>query len=367
SDGWRTVDISGDMQGKDPKSLADIATAFGDAIKALGPLRSTTPTTAYSNVTAEVRTADAGPSLRRQLRITSGAAGVASRVEVLPFETTQENLTGALKLGSRNGGIEVFGHSALRPMDSAPHDSYFIVDDTEDTAGPRRVSQVVAGAEGSLPQPTDYADAFAWLDKITDVSLIAVPGVGSSFLADRGMGYCRNRQLSDCFYIADMPSYYDTLQEAKDYVQEINTPNSYGAVYFPWLKMPDPTGQSPLPLVVPSSGFVAGMYAQIDARRGVWKAPAGLEAALSGAVGLTAELSDQEHGDLNKQPKSVCVIRKFAASGMVLWGARTLSTDPEYSYIPVRRVAIMLRKSIYDGIQWAVFEGNDERLWSALR
>jgi len=164
-----------------------------------------------------------------------------------------------------------------------------------------------------------------------------------------------------------MPSYFDTLEEAQTYAGEINTPNSYGAVYFPWLKMPDPTGVSAQPIVVPPSGFVAGTYAAIDSRRGVWKAPAGLEAALAGAVGMTAELTDQQHGNLNKQTKSVCVIRKFAGSGLVLWGARTLSTDPEYKYIPVRRTAIMLRKSIYDGIQWAVFEGNDERLWSSLR
>ena len=78
-------------------------------------------------------------------------------------------------------------------------------------------------------------------------------------------------------------------------------------------------------------------------------------------------MTDQEQGDLNLRAKSVCVLRKFQDSGLVLWGARTLSTDPEYKYIPVRRTAIMLRKSIYNGIQWAVFEGNDERLWSSLR
>jgi len=367
NEGWRTVDITSAMQGKDAKKLADVAAALDAAISALVPLRSTTPAAAYSGATVDVLTPDAGQPNQRKLRITSGVAGVASRVEIMPFEESDANLTGALKLGPRSGGVEVFGHSPMRPMDTAPGDYYYIGDDTVDTTAPRRVSARVPGDDGTLPQPTDYADALSWLDKVTDVSLIAVPGAGSSFVADRGMSYCRNRPLSDCFFIADMPSYYDSLEEAKQYVGDINTPNSYGAVYFPWLKMPDPTGKLPLPLIVPPSGFVAGMYAQIDARRGVWKAPAGLDAALSGAVGLTAELTDQEHGDLNKQPKSVCVIRKFAASGMVLWGARTLSTDPEYTYIPVRRVAIMLRKSIYDGIQWAVFEGNDERLWSALR
>jgi phage tail sheath protein FI len=99
----------------------------------------------------------------------------------------------------------------------------------------------------------------------------------------------------------------------------------------------------------------------------VWKAPAGTEAILAGPVGLTAELTDGEHGDLNNTPKSVCVIRRFPTTGIVAWGARTVSSDPEYKYIPVRRTAIMLRVSIYNGIQWAVFEPNDEPLWASLR
>lgn len=109
------------------------------------------------------------------------------------------------------------------------------------------------------------------------------------------------------------------------------------------------------------------MYAQIDAKRGVWKAPAGTEAILAGPVGLVTELTDVQQGNLNKAKKSVCVIRKFPDSGIVLWGARTLSSDPEYKYIPVRRMAIFLRVSIFNGIQWAVFEPNDAPLWSQLR
>jgi phage tail sheath protein FI len=109
------------------------------------------------------------------------------------------------------------------------------------------------------------------------------------------------------------------------------------------------------------------MYAQIDAKRGVWKAPAGTEAMLGGTVGLVTDLTDVQHGNLNKPKISVCVIRKFPDAGIVLWGSRTMSSDPEYKYIPVRRMAIMLRVSIFNGIQWAVFEPNDEELWAALR
>ncbi|MDC4202828.1 MAG: phage tail sheath subtilisin-like domain-containing protein [Candidatus Manganitrophus sp.] len=109
------------------------------------------------------------------------------------------------------------------------------------------------------------------------------------------------------------------------------------------------------------------MYARIDAKRGVWKAPAGTEANIGGAVGLTKEITDAEQDTLN--PIGVNVIRVFPASGIVIWGARTVATqaDPEYRYVPVRRTAIFIEQSIYNGIQWAVFEPNDEDLWASLR
>src|SRR5207248_5101870 len=101
---------------------------------------------------------------------------------------------------------------------------------------------------------------------------------------------------------------------------------------------------------------IAGLYARIDPSRGVWKAPAGTEASLGGAVGLAIDLTDVQHGNLN--PLNVNVIRRFAASGIVAFGARTVTSDPEWKYVPVRRMAILLRVSIYYGIQWAVFEPN---------
>jgi hypothetical protein len=365
-DGWRTVDVTANLAkpGRLASNLGDIAASLKEAITALPPLHTTTLADAYARADVQVSTPDATKPNERKIKIVSGTKRIGSSLQILPAEDVTTSLTGALFLGPRSGGVEADGTWRMRPMDSAAGDRYFVGDDAVDA---NRVSAVRLGDDGSLPQPLDYANALHWLDKVTDVSLIAVPGVGSSFVADSGMGYCRNRPLSDCFFIADMPSYYDTLEEAQRYANDINTPNSYGAVYFPWLTMPDPTGVSPVPIAVPPSGYVAGMYAQIDARRGVWKAPAGLEAALVGAVGMTADITDQQQGILNLPPKSICVIRKLQGSGIVLWGTRTMSSDSEYKYIPIRRTAIMLRKSIYAGIQWAVFEGNDERLWSSLR
>jgi phage tail sheath protein FI len=109
------------------------------------------------------------------------------------------------------------------------------------------------------------------------------------------------------------------------------------------------------------------MYAKTDAQRGVWKAPAGTVAALAGATGLMVNFTDVEQGNLNPDPYHVNLIRQFPAAGRIIWGARTITSDAEWRYIPVRRMAISLRVSIYNGIQWAVFEPNDEPLWSQLR
>jgi phage tail sheath protein FI len=111
--------------------------------------------------------------------------------------------------------------------------------------------------------------------------------------------------------------------------------------------------------------MIAGLYASIDGRRGVWKAPAGTEAGLAGVVSLADQVSDVKQDLLN--PFGVNAIRRMPGAGIVSWGARTLATNPEWKYIPVRRMAIMMEVSIYEGIQWAVFEPNDAPLWSLLR
>ncbi|MBI5559231.1 MAG: phage tail sheath subtilisin-like domain-containing protein [Deltaproteobacteria bacterium] len=356
NDGYRTVDLTVALAAADVSDLDDIRAAIAATIQAMTPLRESTPANAY-NVTVTVQDAN-------MLRITSGNTGAASKVEIVAAGDPLENAATALRLGKRNNGAEVHGSSAMRPRNTPSEDFYYLGDDTVNGA----VSAVQPGSDGTLPlHDNDYTSAFAWLDTIRDVSLLAVPGIGSTGVADAGMNYCRNRPLSDCFYIADMNRDDINLEDATRYRDDINTPNSFGAVYFPWLKSLDPTGLSAEPISVPPSGFVAGMYAQIDAKRGVWKAPAGTEAVLGGTVGLVTDLTDIQQGALNKNKKSVCVIRKFPGSGIVLWGARTLSSDPEYKYIPVRRMAIMLRVSIYNGIQWTVFEPNDEELWSQIR
>jgi uncharacterized protein len=114
---------------------------------------------------------------------------------------------------------------------------------------------------------------------------------------------------------------------------------------------------------------LAGIFARTDAQRGVWKAPAGLAATLSGVQRLSVTLTDPEIGELN--PLGVNCLRLAPAAGPVAWGARTLEGDDrlasEWKYIPIRRLALFIEESLYRGTQWVVFEPNDEPLWSQIR
>ena len=109
--------------------------------------------------------------------------------------------------------------------------------------------------------------------------------------------------------------------------------------------------------------------ARTDVNRGVWKAPAGIEATLSGAEGLTVNMTNEENGLLN--PIGVNCLRSFPNIGRVVWGARTLKghdqLSDDYKYVPVRRLALFIEESLYRGTQWVVFEPNDEPLWAQIR
>ncbi len=140
------------------------------------------------------------------------------------------------------------------------------------------------------------------------------------------------------------------------------------ALYFPRVKQADPLRNGQLDIFVPC-GIIAGIMAKTDTDRGVWKAPAGIDAALNGIQGLQVNLSDAQNGDLN--PLGINCLRSFPVTGRVVWGARTLrgadQLADEYKYISVRRTALFIEESLYRGTQWVVFEPNDEPLWAQIR
>ena len=140
------------------------------------------------------------------------------------------------------------------------------------------------------------------------------------------------------------------------------------ALYFPRLIEADPNLGGQLDTFVPC-GAVAGVLARTDSQRGVWKAPAGIDASLTGVAGLAVEMTDAENGLLN--PLGINCLRTFPVYGRVVWGSRTMrgadAAADEYKYVPVRRTALYLEESLYRGLKWVVFEPNDEPLWAQIR
>jgi len=230
------------------------------------------------------------------------------------------------------------------------------------------------GNNGEVPDQDAYDAVWARFTKIRDINIILLPGQvytesGNPFI-DSAIAHCE--AMRSRMVIIDPPVGTE-LNDEND-VTDLGLPTqTYCALYYPWVKVANPfynadtnPGAERTVLVAPSA-FGAGMWAKTDGRRGVWKAPAGVETSLLGVAGLEWTVEDAEQDFLN--PLGVNALRKMPGYGTVVWGTRTLSTksNPEWRYIPVRRTAIFIEQSIYNGIQWAVFEPNDHRLWSSLR
>jgi phage tail sheath protein FI len=180
------------------------------------------------------------------------------------------------------------------------------------------------------------------------------------------VSFCKRQRA---FLIIDCPDSWQTLDDALDNLSDFDSLRSENAaMYFPRVQMPDPLDANRL-RPFPPCGIVAGVYARTDSQRGVWKAPAGQEASLTGVRALVYKLNDRENGMLN--PLGLNCLRVFPVVGPIVWGARTLlGADvlaSEWKYIPVRRLALFIEESLYRGTQWVVFEPNDEPLWAQIR
>jgi uncharacterized protein len=203
------------------------------------------------------------------------------------------------------------------------------------------------------------------LDTVPIFNLLCVAGETDSTMIQNLQAYCVGQRA---FYIVDS-AVNDTFTSVQGKLSGITGANSINsALYFPWINAPDPLQQGRI-AQFPPSGFVAGIYAATDAARGVWKAPAGIDASLTGDSGPTVPLTDLQNGTLNVQ--AVNCIRHFPVYGDVVWGSRTLrgndQVGSEWKYVPIRRLALFLESSLCDGTKWVVFEPNDERLWGQIR
>lgn len=222
----------------------------------------------------------------------------------------------------------------------------------------------------------DFLNVFkanAPLDKLPVFNLLATPGVSAQLVVDQAISFCERKHA---FFIMDPPQRHSadgfggTLDLIQDYIKQAHVPKlSNVAVYFPWLASRNPLTDEEIE--IPPSGAAAGIFARTDRTRGVWKAPAGLEAGVRNTSGVVerGKMTDMKQGTLNHD--GINVIRAFPGLEPVVWGARTLgSVNPAYEqwkYVPVRRMALFLEQSLLRSLGWAVFEPNAEPLWSAIR
>ena len=248
-------------------------------------------------------------------------------------------------------------------------------------AGSYPVTGVVAGgtSDGGAVDEADYVSGANFqadkkglyaLDKADLVNLLVIPPYKADDVEPNvltaALAYALDRRA---ILVMDPPAAWGSRAQAVTGVGVATfTSSKNAALYFPRIRQPDPLRDGQLRTFAPS-GAVAGVIARTDATRGVWKAPAGLDATVDGVAELAVALNDNDIGLLN--PLAVNCLRSAPAAGHVVWGARTRAGDDrlasEWKYLPVRRTALFLEESLYRGTQWVVFEPNDEPLWAQIR
>jgi uncharacterized protein len=240
---------------------------------------------------------------------------------------------------------------------------------------------VALSAPEAPPAPkvtaTDYVGdvsdrtGFGGLEALEDVTMLCVPDAMAAYqqgvLDDEGLKAVQLAMIAHCELMSDRVAILDAppglnAQKLKDWRMNFAGYDSkFATLYWPWIKVMDPaTGKAAF---VPPSGHIAGIWARNDDTRGVHKAPA--NEVIRGAIALELNITKGEHDTLN--PVGVNCIRSFPGQGIRVWGARTLSSDPEWRYLNVRRLFNFVEKSILLGTNWVVFEPNDPMLWDRVR
>jgi phage tail sheath protein FI len=313
-----------------------------------------------SNATVEVIGA---PSTEQYLRI---KAGTANPADILTFTDSAGTLAADLGLNAAaraNVQQYALGAAAAAGAQALP-----------DSAQQAGVDGDLPGANDLIGNPDDKEGMYALLD-VDLFNILCIPDTmrlsdADAFqVASNAISLCEEKRA---FYILDVPqadSLRDEVPEIKQWLDDNATlRDKNAALYFPRPETPDALNGFRLRAIA-SSGTLAGLYARTDSARGVWKAPAGIEATLRGVQRLEYKLNDPENGVLN--PLAINCLRTFPVYGNVSWGARTLvgadQLASEWKYIPVRRLALYIEESLYRGTQWVVFEPNDEPLWAQIR
>jgi phage tail sheath protein FI len=256
------------------------------------------------------------------------------------------------------------------------NDDAWVVQASVGVAGAVRPDETTApvnltgGGNGTASPANDDFTGITGLgafDIVDDINIVSVPDSSARDVMRRGINYCERR--GDCFFVAHAGQLEDAAATALNFKQAsgplypLQSPlnSSFGALYVPWIEVND--GRRALQ--VPPDGAVAGRYSATDVRRGVHKAPGGTEdGRLRNVLRLRRRLSVDESAILN--PNGINALREFRGVGRVIWGVRTLSSDPALRYVSVRRFLLMIEESIAESTKWVVFEPNTQALWRKI-
>lgn len=339
-----------------PATAQALAQRLQALLRGLKPLSSATVAVVGSAATQQFLVVKAGTASAGDVVALSDAGGLGKK---LGFASAQQNVQ------QYSLGAGAAAQAQLLPTAGAAAGSDGQVDVVDDAAG---------FAAGLIGDPVAKSGMYALYDVdlfniLCIPATMILPDAAAAQVATDAIALCTQRRA---MYLLDAPQAdknRDTLPEIMAWLDANAALRSRNAaLYFPRADIADPLNGFRARQVAPS-GTVAGLWARTDGARGVWKAPAGTEASLSGVQKLEYKLTDPENGVLN--PLAINCLRTFPVYGPVCWGARTLygadQMADDYKYIPIRRLALFIEESLFRGTQWVVFEPNDTPLWAQIR
>ncbi len=238
----------------------------------------------------------------------------------------------------------------------------------EETLGDDSIASLTDNLYIGQNHPTpEFRTGLNTLRNKEDISILACPGRTSVAIQNALITHCEQQRYR--FAVLDSPPPPgDAIADVQNHRQQFDT--KYAALYYPWFLIRDPFPTNTINVEeysIPSSGHILGIYARSDIERGVHKAPA--NEIVRGILGLQRVLNKGEHDILNPTPTHINVTRDFRQNnrGIRVWGARVITSDPDWKYVNVRRLLIFIESSIDRGLQWVVFEPNAEPLWARVQ
>lgn len=280
-----------------------------------------------------------------------------------------ENVINGPRTGSKLVRIkDLSGDSSLSPGERRPSAGQSNMGGTSGATEKAKVTITTSDFTGDASDRTGVNG----LEALDDVTMVAMPDLMSLYMKGqidlKGVKIAQTAMMNHCEAMRNRVAIIDcppdmTPQQVRTWrLHEANYDSKYAALYYPWIEIDNPVSRGKT-MMSPPSGHMAGIWARNDAERGVFKAPA--NEVVRGAIGLERQITMGEQDGLN--PEGINCIRAFPGRGIRVWGARTLSSDPSWRYLNVRRLFNFIEASIERGTQWVVFEPNDYDLWQRIR